>query len=106
MNLMDADIYLLVDTFENDLNESYSGDEFHSKALRVLDEKGYSFKRENIMEVHESDPYEVDNYLEVISEFSGESSDYSLSFVLEDSREEDFRPSVEFVAGLDDFSGP
>ncbi len=103
---METDIYLLVDTLENDLAESYSSEEFHSKALKVLDEKGYSFKRENIMEIHESDPYDVDNYLEVISEFSGESSEYSLSFVLEDSREEDFRPSIEFVAGFDDFSGP
>ena len=103
---MDTDIYLLANTLENDLAESYSGDEFHSKSLKVLEEKGYSLKRENIMEVNESDPYDVDNYLEVISEFSGESSDYSLSFVLEDSREDDFRPSVEFVAGFDDFSGP
>lgn len=103
---METDIYLLVDTLENDMAESYSGDEFHRKALKVLDEKCYKLKRENIMEVHESDPYDVDNYLEVIGEFSGQDSEYSLSFVLEDSRGEDFSPSMEFVAGFDDFSGP
>ncbi|AOV95068.1 hypothetical protein AQV86_04050 [Nanohaloarchaea archaeon SG9] len=102
---MNTDIYILADTFENDLAESYRSDEFHKKALRTLEEKGYQFKRENIMEIHESDPGEVDNYLEVITEFSGDSSDYSLSFVLEDSRKQDFRPSVEFVAGFEDFSG-
>lgn len=103
---MKSDIYLLADTLEDDLASSYGGDEFYDKALRVLRENRYDLRGENIMEITESDPYDVDDYLEVIGQFVGRDSEYSVSFVLEDSREKDFTPKIEFVSGLEDFLGP
>lgn len=99
------DIYELAVQFENDLAEAYGGDEFYERAVRILSENGYSIEHESIFEVQEEDPQDVEQYLEVIGEFedAGNVPSY-LSFVLEDSRDEDFRPSVEFVSGLDDFS--
>jgi hypothetical protein len=99
------DIYDLAGQFENDLSEAFEGDEFYDKAVKVLSEHCYSLEQERIFEVHEEDPQDVEQYLEVIGKFEdrGEVPSY-LSFVLEDSGEDDFRPSVEFVSGLDDFS--
>jgi len=54
----------------------------------------------------ETDSFDVDQYLEVIGQFTQGSSEYALRFVLEDSSDEDFRPSVDFVSNTVDFSGP
>lgn len=99
------DIYDLVIQMEESLAEDYSGDEFYSKSVRILSEHGYDLERENIMEIHEADPGSKEEYLEVVGEFVDENrvSSY-LSFVLEDSEEKGFRPSVEFTSGLEDTS--
>lgn len=102
---VENDVYDLAGQFEDDLAEAYSGEEFYDRAVRVLSEHGYSLEQEGILEIHEEDPQDVEQYLEVIGEFEDpEEVPSYLSFVLEDSRRDGFRPSVEFVSGLDDFS--
>lgn len=97
------DIYDLVDQFENDLTGSYSGDEFYDKSVRILSEHGYVLEKESILEVHPDDDYAVSEYIEVIGEFSDKEHISSfVKFILEDSRQEDFKPEVEFVAELED----
>lgn len=99
------DIYDLADQFEEDLAGSYCGDEFYGKAVRILSEHGYELEEENILEMHPEDNYQVEEYLEVVGKFSEEGGvSSSLKFVLEDSRQEDFSPEIEFVADLDDLT--
>lgn len=100
---MANDIYDLVHQIDSDLADSYTGDEFHDKAVDLLEENGYCLNEESIVEVHETDPQEPDRYLEVTGEFIDDEISTYVSFVLEDSREEEFTPSVSIVSGLEEF---